>query len=418
MAAETAESSCRALERALHDLSIAAEDLVYTLDEGASVIRTSSLALLQSYESDAAAQGPSPPPYTQPISQIPSAQHQPFYRVISEDSPDGNSAGDLLPRYWPLPDLPCQKHIERLVRSHCERERTPTPFTSLTPDLLRAFNYAMRLDGERKKKIEILVIDPWKLPNGSCVSCKQLMTRLCLDGTKFKTEYLVWGRVPAAAIESRWMLEDIKRSQLFTILPSLADTAGKKRLDSVRDRMVEDAEWNSNNPQRDDCVVQPLVSIVVRQWCRKPQLPTMMTWWSVMTMLGWWKGYIYPGTVQDLGRLSELLGDKVDLIDRELDWEYRQIVNPLLRRMTDKEPEHCLSDMSVTKQGFQNWRTAMEREEGVAYQQREPFHCDPFGLFFEIIEAWGCLFYSCDACNEKDRTTTQLVSDRIRCEQD
>jgi hypothetical protein len=56
MAAETAESSCRALARALHDLSIAAEDLAYTLDEGASVIRTSSLALLQSYESDAAVQ--------------------------------------------------------------------------------------------------------------------------------------------------------------------------------------------------------------------------------------------------------------------------------------------------------------------------------------------------------------------------
>src|SRR4051794_9046638 len=105
MITETAEPFCRALERLLHDLSF------------------------QSYESDAAAQqGPSPSRYPRATSQIPSAQHQPVFRVMSEDSPDGNSASDLLPRCWPLPNLPRRKLIKRLLQSHGERKRTPTPF--------------------------------------------------------------------------------------------------------------------------------------------------------------------------------------------------------------------------------------------------------------------------------------------------
>jgi hypothetical protein len=115
------------------------------------------------------------------------------------------------------------KRVKELVSLHGERSsRTPTPFTSPTNDLLRAFKIAASAQQDWKKtvaaKIKVLIVDPAKLLPGTCVSYERLRGCLSLgDASLLKREYLVWGPVPAAAIDSSW----------------LWDNAGEK-LDAVR----------------------------------------------------------------------------------------------------------------------------------------------------------------------------------------
>jgi hypothetical protein len=78
-----------------------------------------------------------------------------------------------------------------------------------------------------------------------------------------------------------------------------------------------------------------------------------------------------PQDVQDLGRLSELPGSKLNVVDRELYWEYKWVADRLLSKMKDKEAENGF-DMSTTKQEFEGWKPAMEQHELDAYQKSQP----------------------------------------------
>lgn len=53
------------------------------------------------------------------------------------------------------------------------------------------------------------------------------MIRFNLNEIKFKIKYLVLSRIPAAAIKSKWILKNIKKSPLFIILLLLANITKK-----------------------------------------------------------------------------------------------------------------------------------------------------------------------------------------------
>lgn len=145
------------------------------------------------------------------------------YRVVHASSPVQDS-GCLRSRLYPPPALE-ELNIGRLtefVKSHAYlTNRLQTPFISVTPDLIRAFQIAFYMYQD-KADVTILVIDPGLLNEGSSLPCNEIRSK-CGIGRKdiYNTEVLVWGEIPAESIVCRWRREDIIQSGLLDACPSL-----------------------------------------------------------------------------------------------------------------------------------------------------------------------------------------------------
>jgi len=101
--------------------------------------------------------------------------------------------------------------------------RSPTPFISISSDLLRAFNWASHLRLKGEDDVCIVVIDAWILGSANTVDCNSL--RALVDCSKeylFETEVLVYRRIPSNAIIARWSWDQIVAS-LGPIYPPLVD---------------------------------------------------------------------------------------------------------------------------------------------------------------------------------------------------
>ncbi|CZS94342.1 hypothetical protein WAI453_013072 [Rhynchosporium graminicola] len=165
-----------------------------------------------------------------------------FYRVIDSSSPASASNGGLRARLYPPPSLEkvTRDNMKLVIESHAIlSSRKLTPFISTTPDLLRAFNIAGQRVLEGKQQVTIILIDPWKLQDGSYVECNALRLKSGL-GTlpKYETEILVWAEIPVGAIFGRRTWSELLRSGLFETLPSLNGSGRQIKLQSFREELL------------------------------------------------------------------------------------------------------------------------------------------------------------------------------------
>ena len=84
------------------------------------------------------------------------------------------------------------------------------------------------------------------------------------------------------------------------------DTADEMDTDSVLHKRVVDVQLYLDDGQLGECIVHILVSNAVGQ-AGSVGYPRL-SWWSVVIMLDWWKGHIYPRGFQGLGNLGNQSG--------------------------------------------------------------------------------------------------------------
>ncbi len=144
----------------------------------------------------------------------------------------------VLPRLDPPPNLESLSADELLsdVRTNVERHanREATPFTSLTPDLLRALYIAFNTYHD-KKDVRILIVDPRRLKNGSSLSCNWIRAKCGLkEESIYNTEVPVWGEIPSSSIIHQWQPETLITSGLFRGYPSIHRLPQNTRLADLR----------------------------------------------------------------------------------------------------------------------------------------------------------------------------------------
>ena len=115
--------------------------------------------------------------------------------------------------------------------------RKPTPFISLTPDLIRAL-HLMFYTYKDETNVKISLICPWKLAPGSYIPLNSLRT-MCglLTKHKYNTETLVWGEIPASSITCQWQREQIVSSGLLQTFPALTNLSPEAWLQDLRDNL-------------------------------------------------------------------------------------------------------------------------------------------------------------------------------------
>ena len=165
-----------------------------------------------------------------------------LYRVICENCPGVGELG-VLPRLYPPPNLESLSADELLseVRTNVERHadwsnRDATPFTSLTPDFLRALHIAF-YSYHDKSDVRILIVDPRRLKNGSSLSCINNWIRAkcgLKEESIYDTEVLVWGEIPSSSIICQWQHETLVKSRLFSGYPSIHHLPQNTRLAELR----------------------------------------------------------------------------------------------------------------------------------------------------------------------------------------
>ncbi|KAJ6789246.1 hypothetical protein PWT90_10395 [Aphanocladium album] len=163
-----------------------------------------------------------------------------LYRVICENCPRVGEHG-VRPRLYPPPNLQSLSADEMLseVRTNVERHanwsnRDATPFTSLTPDLLRALHIAF-CSYHDKSDVRILIVDPRRLKKGSSLSCNWIRAKCGLkEESIYDTEVLVWGEIPSSSIIHQWQREALVKSGLFRGYPSIHRLPQNTRLAELR----------------------------------------------------------------------------------------------------------------------------------------------------------------------------------------
>jgi len=85
--------------------------------------------------------------------------------------------------------------------------------------------------------VSILVIDSWRLIEGSFVKCNDLREACGLDyDPKYETEVLIWEQIPSAAVIAEWTWASLERSGIFHCLPFLHKVGRYSSVDSIRGR--------------------------------------------------------------------------------------------------------------------------------------------------------------------------------------
>lgn len=107
-----------------------------------------------------------------------------------------------------------------------------TPFKWVTTDLLRALNYALRLQALGREGIEVIIIDAWVLGSYNVIPCNKLR-ELVGEPTNhlFDTELLAYRSIPGMAINSRieWQSKALPR-----LLNLRAMKDGQRPLENLR----------------------------------------------------------------------------------------------------------------------------------------------------------------------------------------
>ena len=159
-----------------------------------------------------------------------------FYRAVHRGSPS-EVHGSLRARLFPPPSLETltARELQTHVANHAIwGNGIPTPFISLTDDILRALSIVFCVYHD-KEDVEMLLFDAWKLAPGSFLKCNELRSRIGIGGEDiYNTELLVWGEVPADSIIYRWERSQILSSGIVDVLPSLCRLSAKTTLETLR----------------------------------------------------------------------------------------------------------------------------------------------------------------------------------------
>jgi hypothetical protein len=149
----------------------------------------------------------------------------------------GIRAGDI--SSLPLQTLSLFK---RSVDWHAWQRTNPSPWISLTADLLPALNRSWQHHCKGKTVIIILIIDSQDLQPGNFMKSNPLRKLVGLEPCDlFDTEVLVWQNIPAAAVLSHWPWEALQKSDLFELFPTLPTEDPKQALTSLRNSLGNNA---------------------------------------------------------------------------------------------------------------------------------------------------------------------------------
>ncbi|OTA99024.1 hypothetical protein M426DRAFT_96114 [Hypoxylon sp. CI-4A] len=126
----------------------------------------------------------------------------------------------------------------------------PTPFISVTNDLMRALSQALRTSHD-DPNVYIICICPWLLIPGSYIPCSQLRERLDLqEPEKYATEYLVWQEIPEQSIVCRLRVSDLLSSKLLDVFPSLGTSQKDLGVEELRLLLMNDFQHlNDESPR-------------------------------------------------------------------------------------------------------------------------------------------------------------------------
>lgn len=166
--------------------------------------------------------------------------HRPILYRVSHSRSATEQADNIRAGLFPAPALETlgTSQLTLYIGRHQNlSNRKPTPFISLTPDLIRAL-HLMFYTYKDETNVEISLICPWKLTPGSYIPLNDLRT-MCGLPTKhiYNTETLVWGEIPASSIICQWQREQIVSSDLLQTFPALTNLSPEARLQDLRDNL-------------------------------------------------------------------------------------------------------------------------------------------------------------------------------------
>ena len=215
----------------------------------------------------------------EPFTQLNLSDHRCLFRVGHDRSPkiyDNDECRGLPPRR-PVTEC-CPQDLAAFLQRHGDRNnREPTPFTSLTYDLDRAFTFAHKLETEKETGIQIFVVDSCRLKPGTCygymdfieVSRKYLSSSDIYRYKQYKTEFLHWGTIPYESISMTWKWDDIKSSSIFRDDLKLAHRpASLRSTQSFRQYLhTEIAEnWKRRSKEDKEKSRRDVARIVANSW--------------------------------------------------------------------------------------------------------------------------------------------------------
>jgi hypothetical protein len=130
--------------------------------------------------------------------------------------------------------------VKELVSGHMYlSSRNETPFTSLTPDFIRALHILFYTYRD-EEDVQLIIIDPRRLKSGSCLPCNKVRGQCGLqEEAVYNTEVLVWGAIPATSIIQVWRRKDIVKSGIFTGYPAIDSLPQKTKLAELRQYIKE-----------------------------------------------------------------------------------------------------------------------------------------------------------------------------------
>jgi hypothetical protein len=260
------------------------------------------------------------------------------------------------------------------VQSQAWETGDATPFISVTPDPLRAFNRALRLRSAGEKDICIAVIDAWVLGAANAIECNRLR-RLVGEREKplFQTEVLVWRRIPRHAIIARWSWKTIDAS-LGCIFPPLVDLSsippnGNRPLQTLRDSL-------------EACTPKPTMSDLARVLVDDLGLfhENLTTKQIALMMIGWSKGMSTVECFLNLPReLEHSMREELDyrLYARGCRWYASALICFLPETADNRDLQSMKLSLKIARNfnlpTFQGWSRERSEREQMAYEEG----CDP-----------------------------------------
>jgi len=163
--------------------------------------------------------------------------HRPILYRVSHSSSATEPADNIRAKWFPPPALETLGTSQltlHIGRHQNLSNRNPTPFISLTPDLIRALHLVFYTYKD-ETNVKISLVCPWKLTPGSYIPLNDLRNMCGLPTKhKFNTETLVWGEIPASSIICQWQRAQIVSSGLLGIFPALSNLVPETRLSDLR----------------------------------------------------------------------------------------------------------------------------------------------------------------------------------------
>jgi hypothetical protein len=225
------------------------------------------------------------------------------------------------------------------------------------------------LQSEGKRDICIAVIDAWVLGSANIIECNKLRKLIGEEENMlFKTEVLVWQRIPSNAIIGRWPWKAICSGlgEMFPPLLSSIPKGRKRSLQTLRDSLKDVA----SKPKMLD-----LARVLVDDLGLFHM--NMTTKQIAMMMIGWSKGISSVDRYRDLqAMLERQMSEDLDELDyrlyvRSCHW-YKDALVSFMPKSADEDLESMKIStriaMNFNLPTYKKWRRARAEMEEITYE--------------------------------------------------